>query len=365
MSNSLSVPFNGGEQVQSASFQAAVRTFFFLPSSAHTLAVIRFFTGAMIGYIHLVWMLNLDSFMGPHALVDNASWQSLHRGAVPDTKWTYLAYTESMPFIWAHEIIACLSGILLSAGFITRAFGVLAWFTTLMTAHRMTGMLFGLDQIALMVSMYLCFGRSGSEWSVDRWLLHRVPGVVWNRSWLGLLTGLPKTDLPKTGRDAVAFRTSVPDCWSNTFATRLIQLHLCVIYLFGGLGKLRGEMWWDGSAMWYSIASYEYQSLDMTWTGHFAILSSIVTHLTLFWEVGYCALIWPRWTRPWTLAVALLVHAGIGLFLGMVTFGVMMIVANVAFIPAYQMRRMFRLSSNHLVDSLRDSESASQRDAST
>jgi len=148
------------------------------------------------------------------------------------------------------------------------------------------------------------------------------------------MTGLSSVGLMENGCDA-----RVADCWSNTFATRLIQLHLCVIYLFGGLGKLRGEMWWDGSAMWYSIASYDYQSMDMTWTGHLVILSSMATHLTLFWEVSYCAMIWPRWTRTWTLAIAILVHGGIALFLGMFTFGLMMIVANLAFIPSDQMRR--------------------------
>ncbi len=324
------------EERNSESFNVAIRHFFFTPSSAHTLAVIRICTGAMIAYIHLVWMLELESFMGPHALVDNASWKALHQGAVPDYKWTYLAHTDSMAILWGHELLACLSALMLCAGFFTRTFAALTWLTTLMTAHRMTGMLFGLDQIALMVAMYLCLGRPGNVWSVDQWLLHRWATGLLNRPWGRVMSGMPTLRLDEDGCD-----TQAPDCWSNTFSTRLIQLHLCVIYLFGGLGKLRGEMWWDGSAMWYSIASYEYQSIDMTWTGHFAILSSMVTHLTLFWEVSYCALIWPRWTRASTLAIALLVHGGIALFLGMFTFGLMMIVANLAFITPQQMRTLF------------------------
>ena len=80
--------------------------------------------------------------------------------------------------------------------------------------------------------------------------------------------------------------------------------------------------------------------MDMTWIGHFPILSSMATHLTLFWEVSYSALVWPRWTRTWTLLVALVVHSGIALFLGMVTFGVMMIVANVAFVSPVLVQHM-------------------------
>jgi hypothetical protein len=146
-----------------------------------------------------------------------------------------------------------------------------------MTAHRLAPFLFGLDQIVLMLSMYLSISRCGDSWSLDQ--------------RFGLTQTFDKH-------------------WRNTLATRLIQLHLCVIYFFGGLGKARGWMWWDGTAMWYSAASYEYQSLDITYAG----------------------LVWPRLTRPWVLAIALLVHAGIAIFLGMITFGAMMIVANLAFL---------------------------------
>jgi len=312
-----------GDDGSELSFFNSLQDFFFRPNSAHTLALIRIATGSMIAYIHLVWMLNLESFLGPFALINNATWRALHHGTVPDFKWTYLAQTDSMPILWLHEIFACLAGVMLALGFLTRAFCILAWFTTLMTVHRMTGMLFGLDQITLMLVMYLCLAGSGNVWSLDCGLHRRFGNFYLKHTWLHAISGLPVG-----ARDGV-----MPKCWSNTFAMRLIQIHLCVIYLFGGLGKMRGEMWWDGSAMWYSVASYEYQSMDMTWTGHFPVLSSIFTHLTLFWEVSYCAIVWPRWTRPWTLLVALLVHGGIAFFLGMVTFGFMMIVANISFVP--------------------------------
>jgi hypothetical protein len=107
---------------------------------------------------------------------------------------------------------------------------------------------------------------------------------------------------------------------------------VCVIYLFGGLSKARGQTWWDGSAMWYSVGNYEYQSIDMTWIANYPRLFSALTHITLFWEVFYCVLVWPRLTRPWVLAGAVAVHGGIALFLGMITFGVMMIAANMIFV---------------------------------
>ncbi len=314
-----------------ASLCRDVESFFFRPRTAHTLALIRICTGSMIAYIHVVWMLRLSSFMGPNALIDNDVWQSLHANT---WKWTYLAHTESMSLIWAHEIVACVAGVLMALGLASRLTIPIAWFLTLMTTHRLTGFMFGLDQITIMLALYLIVSRAGNVWSVDAWMTnHKLLGDPSRSSGLRSI-GSALMNWGDDGRPG----------WTNTLSTRLIQLHLCVIYFFGGVGKLRGSLWWDGSAMWFSVSAYEYQSFDMTWIGHFPWIASIATHVALFWEVMYCAIIWPRYTRPIALSIALLVHGGIALFLGMVTFGWMMIVANFAFIePEWVLSWLSRL----------------------
>src|SRR5688500_7107778 len=61
-------------------------------------------------------------------------------------------------------------------------------------------------------------------------------------------------------------------------------------------------------------------------------LLALLTHVTVFWETFYCFLIWPRLTRPICLLFALFIHGGIALFLGMKTFGLAMLIGNLAFI---------------------------------
>src|SRR5690606_1009347 len=100
----------------------------------------------------------------------------------------------------------------------------------------------------------------------------------------------------------------------------------------------------DGTAMWFAAANYEYQSLNLTWLGRFPVVFSALTHLTVFWEVFYCALVWPKLTRPVVLAIAVAVHGGIALFLGMVTFGTIMIVANMAFVSPDWIAEFTRIS---------------------
>ncbi len=153
-------------------------------------------------------------------------------------------------------------------------------------------------------------GSCGTVYSVDSWLARRR----------GEGDGGPSVD--------------------TNIAVRLLQVHLCVIYLFGGIGKMRGENWWDGSAMWMSIASLEYQSLDLTWMVHHRWLLALLTHVTVFWETFYCFLVWPKLTRPICLALAVLVHGGIAMALGMKTFGLAMLIANLAFVAPELVREV-------------------------
>ncbi|MEZ6137272.1 MAG: HTTM domain-containing protein [Pirellulaceae bacterium] len=297
--------------------------FWFTPARPHTLALMRILCGAMLTYVHVIWASQLTDFMGPHAWLDSETVRSLHQR---DWGWSWLFYTDSRLILGLHQTVAIVAGLMMTAGVLTRIALPLSWWMTLMVCHRMTGALFGLDQIVVMLSMYLMWSHCGSVWSFDAWWAKRVrrEGAQDNQrsSWW----------FPSD-------RASV----SNNIATRLIQLHLCVIYLFGGLSKMRGEMWWDGSALWYTAVNYEYQSLDITWLGHFRILIAALTAATIFWETFYVALVWPKLTRPIALAMAVLVHGGIAVALGMITFGTIMIVANIAFISPASVARLAAL----------------------
>ncbi len=305
--------------------------FWFTPRLPTTLAVIRIACGAMLAYVHIVWASVLGDFMGPQAWMSREVVQQLHRN---DWSWSWLWYTESLGLLWLHQIVAITASLLMMCGLLTRIATPLAWWMTLMVCHRLTGALFGLDQIVIMLSMYLMLSHCGSELSVDARLRQRL-----------------------FDRDNAPARNSPQSTWlrwlfpeptaatCNNVTTRLIQLHLCVIYLFGGLSKMRGEMWFDGSAMWYTAVNYEYQSLDITWLGHWRLAIATLTAITIFWETFYIAIVWPKLTRPIALALAVFVHGGIALALGMITFGTIMIVANLAFIEPSTMRRWLRYSS--------------------
>lgn len=285
----------------------AWQQFWFLPAEPHTLAVVRIFAGAMLFYTHLVWSLDLNSFLGTDGWLPNELAREMHRDGYA---LSYLWFVESPTLLWTLHLAGLVVFALLTVGLFSRVMAVLAWMITVSYCQRLSGAFFGLDQVNSMLAMYLMLGPCGAVYSVDRWRADRAG------------QGEPGTFI------------------SANLAVRLMQVHLCIIYLFGGISKMRGQFWWDGSAVWYAVANLEYQSVDMTWLIYSPFLTALLTHLTIFWETFYCVLIWPRRTRPIILAMAVAVHGGIAACLGMITFGLAMLIANVAFVPPSVVREV-------------------------
>ena len=121
------------------------------------------------------------------------------------------------------------------------------------------------------------------------------------------------------------------------------QDDVCLLYLFAGLAKLKGVTWWNGFAMWGTVANLEYQTVDLTWLANWPLLINLLTQVTVLWEVSYCVLIWNRHSRPLMQALAVPVHLGIALCFGMLTFGLAMLAANVAFVRPDLIRRVLRV----------------------
>ncbi len=285
--------------------------FWFTPQDAATLGLIRILAGAMLFYTHLVWAKDFQAFFGPNPWVDL---DLLARLQADGWAWSHFWLIRSPAVLWMLHLGALCVFALLTLGLYSRLMAGLSFLITVSYIHRLTGSLYGLDQCNAMLAMYLAVGPCGEAYSLDRWLAARREGL-------------------KLPAAAPRINTNV--------AIRLAQIHLCIIYMFAGMAKLQGAAWWDGTAMWGAVAIQEYQSIDMTWLAHHPVLVALATHAVLFWELFYAALIWPRFTRPVMLLLALPLHLGIVLFLGMPTFGLAMLICNLAFVPPEWVRMVF------------------------
>ncbi len=158
--------------------------------------------------------------------------------ALPDHsafKWSWFYWIHSPMLLWTFHIAALVVFALLTIGLWSRTMSVLAFLATVSYINRASLAQFGLDDTNAMLAMYLMIGPCGAAYSVDRWLKRR--------------------------RGTAARRSNPALCqlW-----IRLIQVHLCVLYLFSGIGKLQGPWWWNGNSLLMAMANREYQSLDGT-----------------------------------------------------------------------------------------------------
>jgi hypothetical protein len=284
--------------------------FWFTPADPATLGLLRILAGAMILYTHAVWTLELSAFFGPTSWLNRDVVSLMQRGG---WQWSHFWWCETPALLWSTHCAALVVCLLFTLGLWTRWTSILTCLITLSYAHRTHDALFGLDQINGFLALYLAVGPSGAAYSLDRWLAGRKS----------------TTPLPPAR----------PTITAN-IAIRLIQWQLCVLYLFAGLSKLQGPAWWEGTAFWGAVANLEYQSLDMLWLVHYPWLVNVATHLTIAWEISYIVLIWGRLSRPLMLVLAIPMHLGIGICLGMMTFGGVMLIANVAFVSPALVRML-------------------------
>src|SRR5262249_42407911 len=140
-------------------------------------------------------------------------------------------------------IVACHIGFLIAmamftVGFATRVTSVLAWVGVISYIQRTPTTVFGMDTMMNILMVYLMIGPSGATLSVDRWI----------QKWRAR----------KEGREPDPVQPSV----MANFAIRLMQVHFCFIYMASGLSKLQGPAWWNGTALWGTMANYSFAPMD-------------------------------------------------------------------------------------------------------
>ena len=224
-------------------------------------------------------------------------------------QWSWFFPASSPTAVRVLLLVTLVAGVCLAVGLGTPVAAVVGLAGFLSAVNRTPLTVFGFDDALGMLLIPLAIGPSGAVLSLDR--------------RLGLSTG-----------------PAGPSIGANV-ALRLIQVHLCIVYFFSGIAKLLGASWWEGTALWGAAANSRYRTLDLTWLARHPLLVNALTLGTLFWEVSYPALVWPRLTRRLAVGMGILVHGGIGIAMGMKEFALTMIVANLAFVPAPVWRSLF------------------------
>jgi hypothetical protein len=181
-------------------------------------------------------------------------------------------------------------------GLFSRPAAVVSWLLHLATVKSSLLLSYGMDNLTTIGLFYLMLAPSPTGFSVD---------ARWRR--------------PKR-QDRRLFG----------FFRRVLQIHLCLIYFFGGLTKAIGRGWWDGTNLWRALTRPPFDIISADILVRFKYVFPIAGIGICLLEIGYPFFVWHRRVRrPW-LAAILLMHIGIGLAMGMYLFASIMIVLNLA-----------------------------------
>ncbi len=230
--------------------------------------------------------------------------------------------------------------VLFTLGVFTRVTSVLTWLSALCYIHRSQQVLFGMDTMMSILLFYLMIGNSGAALSVDR-VVQRYRAA--------------RASIRRTGgidEPTRAFLAAPPPSVTAGFAIRLLQVHFCFIYMASGMSKLKGGAWWNGNAIWDVMVVPEFTLLRYPWyeqmmnviAGSKPVYYTFIScgaWFTLFLELGLPFLIWTR-LRPVMVFMATLLHAGIGVLMGLNLFELMMMAMLLAYIPGGVIREWIR-----------------------
>jgi hypothetical protein len=284
--------------------------FWYTPSDPFVLGLIRLLAGLMGLYVVGSYSFDLVEFFGPQGILPISLVQELRDPN--ELRFSYLNYFSQPSELFAAHIVGMILLAMFTVGLWTRVTSALAWIVVLSYIQRAPILTAQVEQILVFVMFYLCLGPAGKALSVDAWLAKRK---------------------------SPANQTNAPQRYfSATVATRLIQVHLAVVYLMMGISKLAGieevpELtWWRGDAVWWMISRPDTRLIDLTglMAGH-SYLVNAWTHSIVLFELVFAVLVWNRLARPLLLALAIPMWLLLALITGLVPFALMMLTANLAF----------------------------------
>jgi hypothetical protein len=268
------------------------------PSSASPLTLFRAGLAAVLLAQALMTAGALPDLYGSLGIVQRPINDALIDPVAPRVGWLADALA---PYGVSEE--ACLYGVFVAyllsltsllVGWHTRGAAAVVWLTHMALGMSGFASIYGADHIATICLFYCVFMPVGQTASLDRWKERTMPA-------------------PSAGA---------------RLALRVLQLHLCMVYLSSGLFKASGAQWWSGEAFWRAVMRQDFGQFDLSWLAAVPWIARLACWGTLVVEVGYAFFIWPRRTRRLWAWATVGMHTGIAVTLGLWSFSALMIVLN-------------------------------------
>ena len=282
------------------SFLTQAEAFLTTPQSPQPLGFFRIVIAAFGLLQAFFWFPDWLAFFGQEAWIQweishalNLPWH-IHMQHLSDLAASAGITPDQTAFAFWWAYVLSLTGLLL--GWYTRIFAVLSWLCHYIIMSTIPTFVYGVDIFLQIALFYMMVMPVAKAWSLD----------------------------VRQGR------VSPEPTWGVTLSLRVLQIHLCMAYLSAGYEKMLAPEWWDGNVLWRSVVQPEFRQFDLTWLADYPLIPRLLSWFTMIVETGYCIGMWiPRLRVVWLAAIVGL-HVGIGLFLGLALFGLIMILLSLS-----------------------------------
>lgn len=100
---------------------------------------------------------------------------------------------------------------------------------------------------------------------------------------------------PAYGAKSLSIGNVQPD-WLKHLASRLMAVHLSLLYGVMGLSKLASGVWWNGEGAWWILSQAESPLVDWTFLRSSGLVVDLWTHSIVLCELAVALLMWfPAW----------------------------------------------------------------------
>ncbi len=297
-------------------FGQAWNQFWFAPSDPLVLSVMRVLTGLIALVTILTYTRDLETLLGVEGLLARDSVTQL-RGDF--TSLSYFYWLDTPAKLWGAHAAGLTIVALFTVGLFTRVTSILSLIVVLSYFHRTFVVTSEAEPVLAFVLFYLCLAPTGVCLSLDHWLANRKLA---------------------SARTAVAVSEAPQPAWTATVPTRLIQIHLALVYLMMLLAQLNETTWWDGTALWWIIGRRESAMLDLTWLHVHPWLVNFWTHAFVLFEGAFLVLAWNRLAAPLLVAASVVVWGLMAVATGLAPLAAIMVVAGLSFLHPQSLRTL-------------------------
>jgi len=285
--------------------------FWFKPIDTFSLSCFRFFFCSVLLIMYLIRFFDIKLFFYNSGLMTASSAKNLHEIYTQKALFFGISSDALLYFCYLAFIGILL---LMALGAAHRLLAILAFILHLVFIQRNPSIVFGADMVATFWLFYLMFTKSNNH-----------------INWLQYFFSKKGTKLSKSKKGD----------WLSTIMIRFIQIQLCVIYMFSGLEKLRGNSWWEGTAIWEAFSFYGISLVNSSVILSLPLISSVLTIFTILFEIYFPVLVWVPKIRSILLILGFCFHLSIAICMNLYFFSFIMLSAYILFIPSDFLKKFF------------------------